>query len=91
MRPDGAVLFCSLSYPAIEFSTAPALSNTARNLYEHRQLVRSQEVPMHKDKGQIVETATEARGGLPGRPVLLVLIVSCVLAVAGLIITYSGS
>jgi hypothetical protein len=35
---------------------------------------------MHKDGRQIVETAVEARGGLLGRPVLLVLLVSCVLA-----------
>jgi hypothetical protein len=46
---------------------------------------------MHKDKNQIVETAVEARGGLLGRPVLLVLLVSCVLAVAALIFAYSGS
>ena len=39
---------------------------------------------------QIVETAVEARGGLLG-PVLLVLVVSCVLAVAALIVTYTGT
>ena len=46
---------------------------------------------MHKEGRQIVETAFEARGGLLGRPVLLVLLVSCVLAVAALIVTYSGA
>ena len=46
---------------------------------------------MHKDGNQVVETAVEARGGLLGRPVLLVLLVSCVLAVAALIVTYSGT
>jgi hypothetical protein len=46
---------------------------------------------MHKDGNQIVETAVEARGGLLGRPVLLVLIVNCVLVVAALIVTYSGA
>ena len=46
---------------------------------------------MHKEENQIVETAVEARGGLLGRPVLLVLIVSCVLAIAALIFTYSGA
>jgi hypothetical protein len=46
---------------------------------------------MQKDGNQIVETAAEARGGLLGRPVLLVLVVSCVLAVAALLITYSGT
>jgi len=33
----------------------------------------SQEISMHKDGKQVVETAVEARGGLLGRPVLLVL------------------
>jgi hypothetical protein len=51
----------------------------------------SQEISMHKDGTQIVETAVEARGGLLGRPVLLVLLVSCVLAVAALIVAYSGT
>ena len=46
---------------------------------------------MHKDGKQIVETAVEARGGLLGRPVLLVLVASCVLAIATLIVTYSGT
>ena len=50
----------------------------------------SQEISMPKDPTQIVETAVEARGGLLGSPVLLVLLVSCVLAVAALIVTYSG-
>ena len=51
----------------------------------------SQEILMHKDGRQIVETAVEARSGLLGRLVLLVLLVSCVLAVAALIVTYSGA
>ena len=51
----------------------------------------SQEISMHKDGNQVVETAVEARGGLLGRPVLLVLLVSCALAVAALIVTYSGT
>jgi hypothetical protein len=50
-----------------------------------------EEISMHKDGKQVVETAVEARGGLLGRPVLLVLLVSCVLAVAALIVTYSGA
>ena len=50
----------------------------------------SQEISMHKDGKQVIETAVEARGGLLGKPVLLVLLVSCVLAVAALIVTYSG-
>jgi hypothetical protein len=45
---------------------------------------------MHKDGNQIVETAVEARGGLLGRPVLVVLVVSCLLAVAVLGMTYAG-
>ncbi len=46
---------------------------------------------MQKDGNQVVETAVEARGGLLGRPVLLVLLVSCVLAIIALIVTYSGA
>ena len=46
---------------------------------------------MHKEGRQIVETAVEARAGLLERPVLLVLLISCVLAVAALIVTYSGT
>jgi hypothetical protein len=45
---------------------------------------------MHKQGNQIVETAVEARGGLLGRPVLVVLVVSCLLAVAVLGMTYAG-
>ena len=45
----------------------------------------SQENSMHKDENQIVETAAEARGGRLGRPVLLVLLVSCGLAVVGVL------
>lgn len=45
---------------------------------------------MHKDGNQVVETAVEARGGLLGGPVLVVLIVSCVLAVAAPLVTYLG-
>ena len=46
---------------------------------------------MHKDGKQTVETAVEARGGRLGRPVLVILLVSCVLAIAALILTYSGA
>ena len=46
---------------------------------------------MHKDGKQVVETAVEARSGFLDRPVLVVLAVSCVLAVAALIVTYSGA
>ncbi len=61
------------------------------NSREVRSLIRQQENAMRKDGEQIVETAVEARGGLLGRPVLLVLVVSCVLAIAALIVTYSGT
>jgi hypothetical protein len=60
-------------------------------LVRGRAVGLSQEISMHKDGRQIVETAVEARGGLLGRPILLVLLVSCVLAVAALIVTYSGA
>ncbi|CAN0479833.1 unnamed protein product [Phaeothamnion confervicola] len=46
---------------------------------------------MKKENGQIVETAVEARGGLLGRPVLLVLIVSVALAVAFMVFSYVGT
>jgi hypothetical protein len=61
-----------------------------RNLCERGPLASHRELSMHKDGKQVVETAVEARGGLLGRPVLLVLLISCVLAVAALIVTYSG-
>jgi hypothetical protein len=51
----------------------------------------SQEIPMREDGKQVVETAVEARGGLLGRPVLLVLLVSCFLAGAAVIVTYWGA
>jgi hypothetical protein len=62
-----------------------------RNFVGRRAVGLAQEISMHKDGKQTVETAVEARGGLLGRPVLLVLLVSCVLAVAALIFTYSGT
>jgi hypothetical protein len=45
---------------------------------------------MHKEGNQIVETPVEARGGFLGRPVLLVLVVSVVLAAMFMAITYAG-
>ena len=45
---------------------------------------------MHKEGERIVESAVEARGGFLGRPVLVVLVVSCVLAVGVLGLTYAG-
>jgi hypothetical protein len=62
-----------------------------RNFVRGRAVSFSQEISVHQDGKQVVETAVEARGGLLGRPVLLVLLVSCVLAVAALIVTYSGA
>lgn len=62
-----------------------------QELCERRTVGLSQEISVRKDGKQIVETAVEARGGRLGRPVLLVLLVSCVLAVAALIFTYSGT
>jgi hypothetical protein len=40
--------------------------------------------------GKIIEASVEARQGFLGRPVLVVLIVSCVLAVAALALSYAG-
>jgi hypothetical protein len=39
---------------------------------------------------KIVESSVEARGGFLGRPVLVVLVVSCVLAIAALALSYAG-
>jgi hypothetical protein len=47
-------------------------------------------MPMEKKNDHIVETAVEARAGFLGRPVLLVLVVSCALAVAVMVLTYVG-
>ncbi len=46
---------------------------------------------MKKENEQIVETAVEARGGFLGRPVLLVLAVSLVLAIAFMVFSYMGT
>ena len=47
---------------------------------------------MHReDNGRTVETAVEARAGFLGRPVLVVFIVSCALAVVFLAFTYVGT
>jgi hypothetical protein len=46
---------------------------------------------MEKDGNQIVESTVEARGARLGRPVLWVLVASCVLAVAFLVFTYFGT
>jgi hypothetical protein len=45
---------------------------------------------MHKQGDHIVETPVEARGGFLGRPVLVVLVVSVVLAAVALGTTYAG-
>lgn len=45
---------------------------------------------MHKEGDHIVESPVEARQGFLDRPVLVVLIASCVLAVVVLAITYAG-
>ena len=45
---------------------------------------------MHKEGNRTVESAVEARGGLLGRPVLLVLVVSILLALAAMAFSYAG-
>jgi hypothetical protein len=45
---------------------------------------------MRVENGRIVETAVEARGGLLGGPVLAVLIVSTVVVIVALVLTYAG-
>ena len=45
---------------------------------------------MHKEGNQTVESAVEARGGFLGRPVLIVLVVSVVLALLAMALSYAG-
>jgi hypothetical protein len=45
---------------------------------------------MERRGEKIVESSIEARQGFLGRPVLVVLVVSCVLAIAALAVSYSG-
>jgi hypothetical protein len=45
---------------------------------------------MRKEGDRIVETAVEARGGLLGTPVILVLAISLVLAIAAMALSYAG-
>jgi hypothetical protein len=45
---------------------------------------------MHKEGNRVVETPVEARQGFLDRPVLVVLIISCVLAVVGLGLAFAG-
>ena len=45
---------------------------------------------MQKDGDRIVETSVEARQGFLNRPVLVVLVVSCLLAAAALALSYAG-
>ena len=45
---------------------------------------------MHKEGNQTVETPVEARAGFLDRPVLVVLVISCVLAVAALALSFAG-
>jgi hypothetical protein len=59
------------------------------NMWLLRRLLLPEAI-MHQDGNRVVETAVEARGGLLGRPVLVVLIVSCVLAAGFLLLTYIG-
>lgn len=45
---------------------------------------------MHKDGDHIVETPVEARQGFLDKPVLVVLVISCVLTVLFMALTYAG-
>jgi hypothetical protein len=45
---------------------------------------------MHTERGHVVGTAVEARGGFLGRPVLAVLIVSIASTVVILALVYTG-
>ena len=45
---------------------------------------------MRKEKGKIVETAVEVRGGFLDRPVLAVLVVSTLAVIVMFVAVYSG-
>ena len=45
---------------------------------------------MQREGNHVVETAVEARAGFLDRPVLVVLVVSCVLAAGFLALTFAG-
>jgi hypothetical protein len=45
---------------------------------------------MERRGEKIVESSIEARQGFLGRPVLVVLVVSCILVVAALALSYAG-
>ena len=45
---------------------------------------------MHKEGDQVVETPVEARQGFLDRPVVIVLVASCMLAVIFLALSYAG-
>ena len=44
----------------------------------------------NNNQGRIVETAVEARAGFLDRPVLLVLVMSCTLAVGAMFLAFFG-
>jgi hypothetical protein len=46
---------------------------------------------MHTEQGHVVESAVEARGGLLGRPVLVVLILSTAAAIVLFGLAYLGA
>jgi len=45
---------------------------------------------MHKEGNQTVESPVEARAGFLDRPVLMVLVVSVVLAITAMVLSYAG-
>ena len=53
-------------------------------------IIPETEALMEKQGDRVVETAVEARAGFLDRPVVLVLAVSCILAIVVLGLTYAG-
>jgi hypothetical protein len=53
-------------------------------------VIPAMEASMEKQGDRVVETAVEARAGFLDRPVVLVLTVSCILAIVVLGLTYAG-
>jgi hypothetical protein len=63
----------------------------ALELLRTKRLIRWEDIFMQKQNDQIVETAVGARAVFLGRPVLVVLVVSFVLGVAVMTLTYLGA
>ena len=75
----------------MEGAKSPGLDRRAWNFQPQMAVAFRQEATMHKEGDHIVESAVEARQGFLDRPVLVVLVLSCVLAVVFLGLSFAGT